>query len=400
MKSKLKPKRDLSKKRNLAYEPRFEAEFGEVDGKICVTSPDPITVEDALAIANVDQDIWEVSKVRVGGHQVSMKMHKGPAMEDPLQVWNNVWTVWVRRRVAKSLSDAFLLFEKRLAKHAPKHKGRSKYPVTKEKHMLEVCLLDEHWGKLAWRRESMQDQDLKIAENIYANAMDDLLKITSPFPVEKILFPFGHDFFHVNDATFTTPKAHNNLDVDGRLPKIFETGGMAVIKGIEKCLEVAPVEVVLVKGNHDQDLSYFLATVLKAYFRHNKNVTVDSESISRKYRRYGNVLLGMTHIAGRGLKPERLGGIMAKEAKADFAATTHHEWHVAHKHRAFQYDTNAVAEELGFRVRTLPCLTATDKWHFEEGWVGNYRAAEAYLWHKERCYVGHFNAYVREGGKK
>lgn len=378
-----------------SYEPRFEAEFNDKDGHIYVVSPDPITIEDALSIAGVDRDIWEVSKVKVGGHQVSMKMHKGPAQEDPMQIWNNVWTVWVRRRIAKNLSDAFLLFEKRLAKHAPKRKKMVRYGKIKEKHMLEICLFDEHWGKLAWRRESLQDQDLKIAEEIYEHAVEDLLHITSSFPIEKILFPFGHDFFHVNDATFTTPRANNSLDVDGRLPKIFETGGMAVCRAIERCLEIAPVKVVLVRGNHDGDLSYFLATVLKAYFRNNKNVTVDSESIARKYERYGNVLLGMTHMTGRGLKPERLGAIMAKEAKADFAATTHHEWHVGHTHRAGQYDFISVAEELGFRVRTLPALTATDKWHFEEGYVANYRAAEAYLWHKERAYIGHFNAYVR-----
>ena len=139
-----------------------------------------------------------------------------------------------------------------------------------------------------------------------------------------------------------------------------------------------------------------MATVIKAYFRNNKNVEVDAESIARKYERYGNVLLGMTHMATRGLKPERLGIIMAKEAKKDFAETIHHEWHVGHHHRAGQYDSIPMAEELGVRVRTLPALTATDKWHFEEGYVANYRAAEAYLWHKEKCYIGHFNAYVRE----
>jgi len=377
-----------------AYEARFEAEFGEKDGHVFVQSPHPITIEDALAIAQVDLDVWEVSKVRVGGHQVSMKMKLGPAKEEGTQVWNNSWSITVRRRIAKSVAEAFLRFEKRLAKHAPPIKPM-KYKKITDKHMLEVCLFDEHFGKLTWRRESLQDQDLKIAEVMYRNAIEDLLNITQPFPIEKILFPFGHDYFHMNDATFTTPKSGHNLDVDGRLPKIFEVGATSVCKAIERCLEVAPVHVILVRGNHDGDLSYFLATVLKAYFRNDKNITVDTETLARKYYRYGNTLLGMCHMASRGLKPERLGAIMAKEAKADFALTTHHEWHVGHTHRASQYDFNPLAEELGFRVRTLPALTATDKWHFEEGYVANYRAAEAYLWHKEKCYVGHFNAYVR-----
>jgi len=311
------------------YEARFEAEFGEKDGRVFVQSPHPITIDDALAIAQVDLDVWEVSKVRVGGHQVSMKMKTGVAKQEGLQVWNNTWSITVRRRVAKSVAEAFLRFEKRLAKHAPAMKPM-KYKKITDKHMLEICLFDEHFGKLTWRRESLQDQDLKIAESMYRNAVEDLLKITQPFPVEKILFPFGHDFFHMNDATFTTPRSGHNLDVDGRLSKIYEVGAFSVCRAIERCLEIAPVHVILVRGNHDEDLSYFLASHLRAYFRNDKNVTVDSETIARKYYRYGKTLLGMTHMATRGLKPERLGLIMAKEAKADFAATIHHEWHVGH----------------------------------------------------------------------
>lgn len=377
-------------------------------GSISIKSKRIRTLQDALEHAEIDMDIWEVDRHVINKWEVAMKdkerhieyednkksgydiHHRGAHVEPLYQV-----KVWLRRKINKTIEEAFKAFEERLEAKAPKW-PKLKHKKAKDPHMIELGFYDSHFGMLAWRGEVNEDWDLKIAENVYSNAVDDLLAKTESFETEKFLIPLGHDFFHINDATNQTPNNKNQLDVDGRLPKIFEVGAEAVCRGIEKCLQRAPVEVVLVKGNHDEEMAWFLATHIKTYFRNCDKVTVDNAIRARKYKQYGNTLLGFTHMAHRGTKPERLGSIMAQEKKQEFAETWHHEWHVGHTHRAQTYDFTNTLEELGFRVRTLPALTSHDKWHYEQGYVNNYRAAEAYIWHKEECYVGHFNAYARK----
>jgi hypothetical protein len=52
----------------------------------------------------------------------------------------------------------------------------------------------------------------------------------------------------------------------------------------------------------------------------------------------------------------------------------------------------------GVVVRTLMSLSSTDAWHFRKGYVGNQRAAEAYLYDRGGL-VGSFVANVRDSKK-
>ncbi|MDB4725990.1 hypothetical protein OAF54_01045, partial [bacterium] len=386
---------------NKPYDSRFEATFNEQDGHITVTSPEPITIEDALKIAGVDEHIWEVTKVKAGGHQVTMKLKRGVGVskkpDQPLQVWNQNWAVWVKRRVPRAISDAFDLFEQRLLERTPKPRARKRtYSVPQDACMLEVGLVDMHFGKLAWNRETENDYDLKIAEALFENAVEDILNRTAAFKFDKILMPIGSDMFHINDASFTTPTAHNNLDVDGRLAKIYEVGGYAAMRAIDRLLEIAPVDVVFVPGNHDQDIAYFLAVMLKVAYRNDDRITIDVEPHGRKYIEYGTNLLGLCHMAKKGTKPERMGGIMAGERAEAWARTKVHEWHVGHDHRRGVWDINATQEELGVRVVTLPSLTGTDLWHYDQGFVLQRRCAEAYVWSKTEGPIANFSVNARE----
>lgn len=305
------------------------------------------------------------------------------------------WGIWVTPRPLTPATEALRGLETRLSNHAPTIK-EIKYSVKDDPHMLEVSLMDHHFGKLAWGRESANDYDLKIASELYERAIEDLLSVSSPFNIDRIVLPFGHDFFHINDASEKTPKSQHNLDVEGRLAKIYECGAWAVVRAVERCLTVAPVDVVLVPGNHDQDISYFLAFTLKMAFRDTPNVTVDAEPRCRKYVRYGTNLIGMMHWLYQRNKAERLGLIMAGERKQDWAETTVHEWHLGHIHKKQTQEVYSLDEELGVRVRVLPSLTGTDKWHYEQGYVLSPRCAEAYLWGRDYGYRAHFNAYARD----
>jgi len=46
----------------------------------------------------------------------------------------------------------------------------------------------------------------------------------------------------------------------------------------------------------------------------------------------------------------------------------------------------------GVTIRLLRALSSTDTWHFDKGFIGQVRAAEAFLWHIKDGLVGQFNA--------
>jgi hypothetical protein len=374
----------------------LDATFNQEDGEVRVVSPTPITIDEALRLAGVDRTIWMVAKVRTGSWHTTMNVRRGIGLSQPVQVRNNVWAVTVRRRVPEAISDAFDLFEQRLRKFSPRKFPAAPSRLCRDPHVVELALYDHHFGKLSWRRETLDDYDLRIAEQFYDHAFEDHMAWLAPFGVTRWLLPIGNDFFHVNDARNTTPTAENPLDVDGRSAKIFEVGAYALVRGIERLLAVAPVDLVFVPGNHDRDINYYLAVAMRLAFRNHPNLRIDADPISRKYWRCGKVLLGLTHLASKGLKPERLGALMAGERPHDWAATTWHEWHVGHIHRATVWDSMPLNEEMGVRVRSLPCLTAADKWHFDNGFVLNWRASEAFLWSPEAGYRGHFSLNARK----
>lgn len=392
---------------------KLSTDFNDDSGKIQFQGKGVKTIDDVLARAEIDTDIWEVERVVCNQWDVSAKYRdtnlewkdgrmEGHSIHRPEWNVNTNYQikVWLKRKLTKSQKSHLDNVLERMKDHAPKYK-KIKRKVIDNPHMLEIALFDAHFGKLAWGGETLEDYDCKIASELYMNACKDLLDRAAPFNVDRILFPIGHDLFHMNDATGCTPKGNNQLDIDNRLGKVIDIAQEAVVKAIDLCRNVAPVDIVFIPGNHDPDLARMFALTIKAWYRNCDDVTVDSGCISRKYYRYGTLLLGMTHRArfkGGGLSPERLLGIMATEAKQDWADTKWHEWHLGDQHRKIGASFMDNLEELGVRVRWLPSLNGQDKWHFDEGYVLQRRAAECYLWNKESGYTGHFSVEARGSG--
>lgn len=353
--------------------------------EIQTTTSEIQTVEDALEHADIDLDYWEVVNATINSWEVGAKID-GKIIKTPL------WQVKVKlkRKVSKLVELTSQNILKRIANEKPVEVKPPK--KTHKKNLLEVSLFDVHFGKLAWERETGNKYDLKIAERIYAQAVSDLLNKIENFPVSKILFPIGQDFFHVDNWSNTTNKG-TEQDVDDRFQKVFESGCMAVINAINECLEYAPVDIVWVPGNHDVETSWYLIKYLEAWFRQNKSVKVDSNPTFRKYYRYGNTLIGYTH--GCEEKHQDLPLIMANEVPDLWSKTKYRTMHIGHVHK--KKVTNYVSHDSfnGVDIVVLPSLSAIDSWHYKKGYVGTNRAAECYLYNYSSGYVGHFSTNVR-----
>jgi hypothetical protein len=354
------------------------------------------TVDDAIKYGGFDLKYWYVHESEATSYESPMKLYTTEGFNPkgkPKRVSDRpriirLWRVKLKlkRRVSRSAEVEHKELLEQIGKQAP-FRGKLPRPKITDPHLFELSLFD----KLAWRHETGQDYDLKIARENYVRAITELCNKGQMFPIEKILMPIGNDFFHVdnqeNKTTRGTPQ-----DADGRYPKIWAAGKLAVIEAIERLVKIAPVEVLYVPGNHDLVASFHLCDYLSAYFRNTKDVKVDTEPKERKYYQYGPVVLGFTH--GDEECHRDLPGLMLHEARKLMAKASTLEIHLGHLHKAKEtVHVNTDTFSGGTRVRVLPSLSGTDKWHYRKGYI-SHRAAEAYLWSKRTGYVGHFSANV------
>lgn len=241
-------------------------------------------------------------------------------------------------------------------------------------HMLEIGIYDAHFGKLAWDMETGHgNYDLKIAERDFADALETILARTRSFGFDQIVFVLGNDLMNsdsrANQTTAGTPQ-----DTDGRYHKAFGIVRQAATRAIDRLRAIAPVRVPMVPGNHDTMGVWHLGDSLQCYYHGQTDVVIDNDPKQRKYHQYGANMLMWTH--GDKGKRANYPQVMASEQPSMWGATKYREIHLGHRH------LTEVASFPGVQVRTLRALTATDAWHAEQGYVGNLRGAEAFVWHR------------------
>jgi hypothetical protein len=258
-----------------------------------------------------------------------------------------------------------------LPEFAKTYKGPNIIPKKADKgFIVEPNIFDLHLGKLSWRPETGEDYDYKIARERFLYVTSDVYNRAKQIPVERFVYPFGSDFWHIDNKKGQT-NAGTPMDYDSRMPKLFKTGYQLLIESIDAYSEIAPVDVVLVAGNHDEEISYFALEVLAAWYKDSKVVNVWDNLRQRKYVWFGYNLIGYDHGAN-GFK--RLPGNMSVEAPEAWGKTRIREWHTGHLHSLH------VKEEAGVTVRRLPSVTATDAWHDGEGFVGALCRSQAFQW--------------------
>lgn len=236
--------------------------------------------------------------------------------------------------------------------------------------VLVIPPMDLHFGMYASRNangDACWNRD-KAREHLALSVTDLLNRLA--FKPSKIITTIGSDWFHTDASKSTTTKG-TPLDSDGIPAEIFVEGCELMVSFIETLRQVAPVECIVVPGNHDRHNSISLWMYLKAWYRDVRDVAVCPTCRSRQYTRVGRTLLGFSH--GDLIKKGHYGHMMAVEAPQDWGECLHRIWLTGHKHGFEVYPDG------GTQVFQVPVLIPADLWHYDNGYVGRPKQMMALL---------------------
>ena len=351
-------------------------ETQEVGAKVCgsgdsltaeSTTKDIRTLEQLIDRCEIDLNKWSVETWRANVWQVGVKGDDGHIYKENLyQVKANLKKIPITIKDIEDLFNSCSIVSADKAPYRRKKKGGK---------LLEISIPDIHLGKLCWSEETGgENYDTNEAVARFKDAIDDLVTRIKPEDVSEILLPLGNDMLNTdgkeNETSNGTPQAE-----DSRWQKSFKKACELCTWAINRCLEVAPVNVLIVPGNHDQERSYYLGCFLEAMFSGRQDVEINNAPTERKYRRFGNTLIGFTH--GDRIKLKDLIALAQNEQRKAWGESKYCEWHLGHLHR------ESVMEDGGVIARVIPSLCPPDAWHAKHGYVMAIPAAQAFVYDDE-----------------
>lgn len=361
-----------------------------------------VSEKDLIEYLKIDTRVWRIKKFVVGKSEgyrkdrqvkwviVDGQVVTGEVNDSGKLLVQPIFTVkvWLERKTPEIRNQLVVDdLKKDAIRFVPKY-PKIRYHKNNDGLLYEICAFDLHLGKLTWAEESGENSDLKTQTKRITEIFEKLISYSRNYPIERILIPFGGDFYNT-DNKFDTTTAGTPQSEDTRYQKTFRAGRILATNLIDMCSQIAPIDVLVLSGNHDEQKAFYLGDALSCWFHNNPNVNINNEAKRRKYYAYGKNLVMFVH--GSEEKLNKLPGIMAMEVPDLWAASTYREVHSGDKHHRedILFKTH---EDQGVVVRILSSPSPIDAWHASKGFIGALQGAESFLWHKDDGIIAQFTA--------
>lgn len=243
---------------------------------------------------------------------------------------------------------------------------------TSSEYEVAIVIGDPHFGMLAWDKETGDDWDVDIARRVHTNAIREALRL-APASSRLLLINLG-DAVHADGNTATTT-AGTRVDVDSRWPKVVgifvETMNLAIIEGLQKHDHV---EIVNIRGNHDDLTSLVIRMILAERWRDNPRVTIADNLKMVWGHKFGSNLICALH--GDKTRLNNIPGLIASDYRKEWGETKHAQVYAGHVHH------HKAQEFPGIEVEYFRTLAAKDSWHANQGYRSK-RSLRCDVWHHE-----------------
>lgn len=252
------------------------------------------------------------------------------------------------------------------------------------KGVAVINIFDAHIDKISYVSQTGESTTPAKNAQIFLEGFNKLLmKIYKDKP-EQIIFPIGSDFWQVNDTRFTTKKGtpqyeQTHTDFEG----MFKLGIRLLRTCIDSMIRIAPVHIIPIKGNHDEDRVFYLSELIRTAYEHEPNVTVEDTTTQRTYYRYNSWLFGFAHGDKEKRNMADLASIMSVERRRDWSEIKQGIFFLGDIHHEKQISGWKTHDFRGVNVKFLRAVSATDKWHYEHGYVGIPKTAYLFMFDKD-----------------
>lgn len=223
--------------------------------------------------------------------------------------------------------------------------------------MLEIPLFDMHWG-VAFL-------------DYYKPVLDEILDLITRQTWDKIVIPFGQDFFH-NDSIINGQTTKGTVIEKVDMTRAVKEAKVFMYALLDAAVMHAnDVDVIYTAGNHDRSISWMFVQVLLE--RYGPGIVDDSLEY-RKVISYGANSVMITHGDSKQATAKNLAHIFPIAFAEEFANANVREVHAGHLHH------EAEADIYGVMVRRLSSGGKVDDWSNKEDFVGTHRRFMVFEW--------------------
>lgn len=248
---------------------------------------------------------------------------------------------------------------------------------------------DPHIGMLAWSKECGDNWDLKIAESTFTNMFDIIMQKTPPSKVA--LLEILGDTLHYDNLAGITARSGNVLDVDGRYPQMIKVCTNLILNMINSLLRYHEKVVIdIVRGNHDDIGSIWLAELLLRVYQENPRVEVLDQHGPIHILEFGKVLIASHH--GHTMKMDQLPITIASDYPEIWGRTKHRYCLTGHIHHDSRLKREG-QEFTGMYVESFRTLASKDSFATWGGWRSQ-RDTKAIVYHKDLGEIERYTASV------
>lgn len=322
------------------------------------------TTEEIIKRHNIDTSKWQLlqfwSKESGNGYKVSANFKQISKKESDLDKFAEYLSIYK-------------------SPHIPKEESVRMVELTKPANECSalIDLTDFHLDKKGLLGETVEER---------INMFNEILKTLTrrahiSHNLTEIVFVIGSDMLHTdtffNTTTNGTPQ---DVIVDGY--NAYELAFDLYVNAI-KFLEnyCDKLKVMLIQGNHGRTREFYLAHSLSKYFEPSQNIEFDISPEPRKIHIYGNTFKGFHH---GNCKIDELPLVFAKQFAPQWGRCKFHEIVVGDKHYYYEKEIK------GVRIKQLPALADTDRWHDDNNYVENIRAGICTVYDKVKGKISEF----------
>ena len=366
-----------------------------------VESPVIKTAEELCEERWIDLSKWRMEKIVVWNHNVAIK---DDFKEKIISVRSPNMKVTLKRDYTQEDKVSAL---EAIEKAGSQNFKDVEYNLENDKEFAVINPADLHLWKIAYKFISWDNYDISTAKkNLREKLGETLAKLEQGGFPSELLFVIGNDWLNIDSpsqaTTSWTPQDNDWMYKNAKNELI-----SLRLEVIERLKTKAPIKVINVAGNHDEETSISIYNMLRACYNNSDNVSFNTEQsfeeqpISNTQQRQaikkGNTLLAFNHGDKYTSNTKR------KQIPNDVRTRYSHMidkntniyvmlWHL---HKKIKQQEQVVNQMNGVTVFWLPSLSGVDKRHDNNNYVGNPKALETFVFHKDKWYSQSIMATVK-----